>query len=229
MTFSILAIDPDTQTLGGGAATGSLCVGGWVLRGDPRCGMSASQGASPSTLWGEQALELMGAGSSALQAVEEVTGKDAGRRFRQLAALDLDGKVAAFTGEANPGPMGARPFKGGIVSGNTLGSEQVLAAMQRGYSEASGALAERLLAALIAGEQAGGDSRGLQSAALLVVGRHASPLTLRIDYDEQPIAALDRLYRRSQNGAYAGWARQVPTLDAPERGLDPEHVPGASD
>ena len=67
MTFSILAQDLNTGCMGGAAATGSLCVGGWVLRGDSRAGMSASQGAAPSTLWGEDALNRMQAGDTAEQ------------------------------------------------------------------------------------------------------------------------------------------------------------------
>ena len=86
MTFSILAIDRKTGTIGGAAATGSLCVGGWVLRGDPRSGMSASQGAAPSTFWGEDVLFRMAAGETARTAVGAVTASDSGRAFRQLAA-----------------------------------------------------------------------------------------------------------------------------------------------
>ena len=74
MTFSILANDPDTGDIGGAAATGSLCVGGWVLRADPRAGASASQGAAPSTFWGEDVLTQMRAGVPTGRAVAEGDG-----------------------------------------------------------------------------------------------------------------------------------------------------------
>ncbi|WP_284266457.1 DUF1028 domain-containing protein, partial [Roseicyclus amphidinii] len=77
MTISILAIDEKTGRLGGAAATGSLCVGGWVLRGGAESGMSASQGTAPSTLWGEDVLARMAGGLGAAEAVAAVTGPDA--------------------------------------------------------------------------------------------------------------------------------------------------------
>ncbi|KKM04073.1 hypothetical protein LCGC14_1767880, partial [marine sediment metagenome] len=88
MTFSILARDEKTGMLGGAAATGSLCVGGWVLRGGADRGLSASQGTAPSTLWGEDVLTLMQGGVAAATAVARVTGHDTGAAHRQLAALD---------------------------------------------------------------------------------------------------------------------------------------------
>lgn len=220
MTFSILARDPKTNTIGGAAATGSLCVGGWVLRGDARVGMSASQGASPSTLWGDAALDAMASGQSSPQAVQTVTTPDRGRGFRQLAALGLSGPGAAFTGHDNTPAMGSRVFDGGVVAGNMLGSETVLDAMIQGFTGASGPFAERLLAALRAANDAGSDARGLLSAALLVLSPDHAPLTLRIDYAEDPLGALSTLYRHATTGDYARWATQVPTLNTPERSLD---------
>lgn len=220
MTYSILARDPQTGAIGGAAATGSLCVGGWVLRGDARIGMSASQGASPSTLWGEEVLQAMALGVPAEQSVSQVIQKDSGRAFRQLAALDLEGRTGVFTGESNLSEKGAVAFTDGIASGNTLAGEIVLEELARAFHASALPFAERLIEALAAGERAGGDSRGLRSAALLVVSRKASPLTLRIDYSEDPIDALRKIYARSQDGDYAKWAAQVPTLDDPERVLD---------
>ena len=88
MTFSILVRDPETGVLGAAAATGNLCVGGWVLRGNARVGLSASQGHMPSTLWGEDVLVAMGRGLSAKIAVSEVVNTDSARGKRQLLALD---------------------------------------------------------------------------------------------------------------------------------------------
>jgi uncharacterized Ntn-hydrolase superfamily protein len=220
MTFSILAQDSVTGAMGGAAATGSLCVGGWVLRGDSRAGLSASQGAAPSTMWGEDVLALMRAGESAESAVTAVIGSDGGRDWRQLAALDLHGGTACHTGTRNMPWCGSRVAPGLVVSGNLLAGPEVLEALGDGLLTASGSLAERLLAALAAAETAGGDTRGLQSAALLVVSDDAPPLTLRVDWAEAPVQALHDLYARSQSGAYAAWLPCVPTRNDPERGHD---------
>ncbi|MDU8943194.1 DUF1028 domain-containing protein [Ovoidimarina sediminis] len=218
MTISILAFDQETGTYGGAAATGSLCVGGWVLRGDPESGMSASQGSLPSTLWGTAVLDRMKRGEDAETAVAAVTGADAGRAERQLAALDPGGGTAHFTGQNSIPTAGARSARHVVVTGNLLASEDVLDAGLSGFTGTNGALDARLLAALAAAAGAGGDSRGLQSAALLVVARKRPPLTLRVDLSEDPLAALTELHRRATNGPYADWVRHVPTLDDPERG-----------
>lgn len=220
MTFSILAQDSGTGALGGAAATGSLCVGGWVLRGDSRAGMSASQGAAPSTIWGEDALELMRNGQSAERAVANLVGADCGRDWRQLAALDRTGGTVSHTGVRNTGWSGALADPGLVVSGNMLAGPHVLEALRNTFLEATGTLADRLLAALDAAEAAGGDTRGLQSAALLVVSDDAPPLSLRVDWSETPLRALHALYERSQSGEYAAWVPTVPTRNTPERGHD---------
>jgi uncharacterized Ntn-hydrolase superfamily protein len=218
MTFSILAQDLSTGEIGGAAATGALCVGGWVLRGDSRGGMSASQGAAPSTMWGEDALALMRDGTSAGDTVAQLTGADRGRDWRQLAAIDRNGETACHTGSANSDWKGAITDRHLVVAGNLLAGPKVLDALRDAFNAASGPLAQRLLTALAAAEAAGGDTRGLQSAALLVVVDHAPPLTLRIDWSENPVADLHRLYHRSQSGDYAAWLPRVPTRNDPERG-----------
>ena len=220
MTFSILARDPETGAIGGAAATGSLCVGGWVLRGDVRAGMSASQGAAPSTIWGEEVLAAMKAGQDAETAVQAVTSRDKGRSYRQLSAMDLAGRGAAHTGTDNTPLMGARVFADGVVAGNMLATEAVLDAMVSGYQSSVGGLTEKLLSALRAAEAAGSDSRGLMSAALLALSADRAPLTLRIDYSETPLADLERLYARATTGEYFEWSTQVPTISNPERVLD---------
>lgn len=217
MTISILAYDEKSGRYGGAATTGSLCVGGWVLRGDAESGMSASQGSLPSTMWGTHTLELMKAGASAQEAVDHVTGADTGRGQRQLATLDPQGRTASFTGNDSIPAAGARLADKVIVTGNLLSSEDVLQAMLDGFLAAEGAFDLRLLAALDAAAAAGGDSRGLLSAALLIVGRDMAPLTLRIDHSETPLADLRVLHGRATQGSYAEWAVMVPTLNDPER------------
>lgn len=217
MTFSILARDEATGAIGGAAATGSLCVGGWVLRGHPAAGMSASQGMAPSTFWGEDVLDIMADGASAEKAVRAVTEPDAGRAQRQLAALPLAGPGAAFTGGENTPETGERMFGDGIATGNMLSSPLVVDALADGFLSAVGSFPERLLAGLQAAHAAGSDSRGLLSAAILVVAPAHAPLTLRIDHAAEPLAALSDLLARATSGDYAAWAAQVPCLDDPER------------
>ena len=221
MTFSILAHDPETGAVGGAAATGSLCVGGWVLRGDLKAGMSASQGAAPSTIWGEEVLQQLRDGSTPEEAVNHVTSHDKGRAYRQLAAINLLGNAAAFTGSENQGIKGSLTFSGGIASGNMLGDNSVLGAMAEAFAASDQAFERRLLEALSAAQSAGSDFRGLLSAALLVLHPDRPPLSLRIDYHpDDPIGALAQLYQKATTGDYAVWARQVPVLSDRERVLD---------
>lgn len=217
MTYSILARDEATGAIGGAAATGSLCVGGWVLRGQLGAGMSASQGMAPSTFWGEDVLEKMRAGLSAEAAIHAVTNPDTGRAQRQLSALPLTGPGAAFTGEENSPETGERLFEDGVAAGNLLPSSKVLDALADSFLSAKGSFAQRLLTGLNGASAAGGDSRGLQSAAILILSPTHAPLTLRIDYAPDPLAALSDLLKRASSGHYADWARQVPCLDDPER------------
>ena len=217
VTFSILAHDPATGRFGGAASTGNLCVGGWVLRGDARAGVSAAQGAVPSPLWGQVVLERMAAGMEAPSAVEEVVAADPGRAARQLAALGPGGRAGAFTGEDNPGAKGARLASDLVVSGNMLSHVAVLDAIAEGYAAARGDLELRLLAALAAGAAAGGDFRGLMSAALLVVGMEVPTLSLRIDWSDRPIEDLAALYARTRDPGYQAWLETVPTLADPNR------------
>ena len=221
MTFSVLARDPDTGAIGGAAATGSLCVGGWVLRGDLEAGMSASQGAAPSTFWGEDVLVAMHNGISAAEAVESITAADGGRAYRQLAALDLTGQTGAFTGESNEPEKGSREFTNGVVSGNMLARTDVLDAMVREFTSVSGSFEDRLLATLRAATLEGGDYRGLLSAALLVLKPDEPPLTLRVDHHpSDPIGALEDLYQKATAGDYAKWTSKVPVAVDRERTFD---------
>lgn len=217
MTISIIAFDEKTGSCGGAAATGSLCVGGWVLRGDAESGVSASQGSLPSTIWGSEVLKQMRAGASAAEAVAEVTAADPGRDHRQLSALDLAGGTAGFSGSESVPCVGVREGKHVIIAGNMLSSDAVLDAAMESFFDATGSLDSRLLTALDSAAAAGGDSRGLMSAALLLVNRGMAPLTLRIDYATDPLAELRALHCRATNGSYADWVALVPTLNDPYR------------
>lgn len=217
MTFSLLARDPETGAIGGAAATGSLCVGGWVLRGSLAGGMSASQGKAPSTFWGEDVLAMMAEGQGVEKAMKAVVEPDRGRSQRQLTALPLAGPGGIFSGGDNTPEIGEALFDGGVAAGNMLASAAVVDALVAGFQNAGGTFPERLLAGLGAARAAGSDSRGLQSAALLVLSPAHAPLTLRVDYAEAPLDALAALLARATSGDYAAWARQVPCLDDPQR------------
>jgi uncharacterized Ntn-hydrolase superfamily protein len=183
--------------------------------------MSASQGAAPSTFWGEDVLAEMRKGTGAAQAVERITQADAGRAFRQLSALDLRGQTGAFTGASNEPERGHLGFAGGVAAGNMLTGASVLDAMADQFATSAGALEDRLLAALRTAAQQGGDFRGLLSAALLVLHPDRPPLTLRIDHHQSdPVGALEALQRRATTGDYAIWAKQVPVATDRERVLD---------
>lgn len=217
MTFTLLAHDRQSKRWGGIAATGNLCVGGWVLRGDARAGISASQGLSPSTLWGEDVLEVMRDGTTAPAAVAHLVAADGGREERQFMAIGLDGMPCAFTGSHNHPACGEALGTDAAAAGNMLASGAVPAAMLASFGTASGTFEERLLAGLRAGQAAGGDVRGIQSAALLVVGPDMAPLSLRIDDSADPVAELAALHAKTTDAAYAEWLDYVPTRADPDR------------
>ncbi|MEM8729557.1 MAG: DUF1028 domain-containing protein [Pseudomonadota bacterium] len=210
MTFSILAIDQKTGTLGAAAATGSLCVGGWVLRGQLDAGLVASQGTAPSTFWRDEALAAMGTGMSAEKALLSVTKDDAGQDHRQLATLDRRGLTASHTGAKSVAWAGARSGEGFICTGNMLTGPRVLDALAGRFEPVAATMADRLLGGLRAAEAEGGDSRGLLSAAMLVLTPDAPPLDLRVDHSATPLSDLAALLARVRTRPYADWLHEVP-------------------
>ncbi|MGC6528139.1 MAG: DUF1028 domain-containing protein [Paracoccaceae bacterium] len=215
MTFSLLNLDKNTGTFAGATATGNLCVGGWVLRGQTHVGMTASQGAEPSVLWGEEALIQMQKGLSAPAAVDQVTRTDPRREWRQMAAIDGDGTASAFSGEQNGSIIDEIVENGLILTGNILSNKTVLARMRDTFFASDTTIEDKLIAALRAGAGAGGDSRGLMSAALLVLPPDAPPLTLRVDFDEAPIDRLEALLQKTRDPAYRAWLETLPTYPYP--------------
>lgn len=217
MTLSLLARDPESGAIGGVAATGNLCVGGWVLRGDPRGGITASQGRTPSVLWGEDALGSLVAGHAPEDTVARLVSADGGQGHRQLALLDRSGNLAVHHGQDNHPFTGHRAGTGWICAGNWLTGPEVIDAAGTAFESTGGSFPERLLTALEAGVAAGSDRRGTLSAAMLVVAVDRPPLTLRIDHDEDPVTALSALHRMTLTPAYQGWLDTVPTRNDPER------------
>ena len=215
MTFSLLSLDKKTGTFAGATATGNLCVGGWVLRGHPLAGLTASQGAEPSVIWGEEVLERMREGVSAQQAIEFVTASDARCEWRQIAALDTAGSTAAFSGCENGKLISEIADDSLVLAGNILGNDRVLTCMREEFVKTDLEIADRLIAALRAGAEVGGDSRGLMSAAMLVLPPDLPPMTLRVDFDESPIDRLDFLLQKTRDTDYSAWLKKLPTHKYP--------------
>jgi uncharacterized Ntn-hydrolase superfamily protein len=219
MTFTIIAQDPQTQALGVATATGSIAVGAQV----PHCrfgvGAIATQGYSTNVLFARHGLPLLARGDSAPDVVRALSAEDEGRDFRQLAVMDAGGGTAGWTGAANSEYRAHHAEKGLIVAGNILRGPQVLDAMIAAFRRADeeSDLASRLLAALAAGEAAGGDSRGTCSAALLVDSGTGAALNLRVDYDAVPVAALRALHERSKDQVYRDFLQRLPNEQDPHR------------
>ncbi|MEM1386404.1 MAG: DUF1028 domain-containing protein [Pseudomonadota bacterium] len=222
MTYSLLAIDEKTGAFVAAAATGSLCVGGWVIRGRLGAGLVASQGTAPSTLWRDDALRRLETDTAEVT-VAAVTGRDTGRAHRQLAVLSKDGLGAGFTGDAAV-PYAAHVAEDGFVaSGNMLSGPEVLAALAERWLSSAADPVDRAVEALEAAERCGGDARGLMSAALLVLRPDAAPLDLRIDRSDRPLQDLRALLEAARTVPYADWLGVVPTVSDPMRAPDQAH------
>ncbi len=179
--------------------------------------MSASQGAAPSTPWGEGVLDRMAAGEAAEAALSALVEPDTGRAWRQLSCLDTEGRTAAHSGEENGAFRGHLCQPDAVAAGNILASPDTLEVLVGTWRDTPGPMSARLLAALNATQAAGGDRRGLQSAALLVLDPERPPLTLRVDLADEPLTALAELHERATTGPYAEWTRAVPTPADPMR------------
>ena len=198
-TFSIVARDPVTGDLGVAVESKFLAVGAvvpWVRAG---VGAIATQ-AWANVDYGPRGLALLAEGKSAREVVETLTGEDEGRARRQLGVVDAQGHAASYTGPECNDWAGGVEGDGFCCQGNILTGPEVVAAMAAAYRESDGTFANRLLSALEAGQAAGGDSRGMQSAALLVVragggyaGYNDRYIDLRVDDHPYPIAELRRI------------------------------------
>lgn len=215
MTFSLLALDPKTGALGGASATGNLCVGGWVLRGKAGVGISASQGHFPSTPWGEDVLAEMAAGVEPKAAIQNIVTLDPGRASRQLLALSQRGKSAAFSGDANVPSVYEMERPEFCAGGNMLTNASVVQTMVDGYEACQGNFPRRLLAGLEAGALNGGDTRGLMSAAILIVSENHPPIDLRVDLSDDPLKALSELVNSIEKAEYQQWMSSLPTIAEP--------------
>jgi uncharacterized Ntn-hydrolase superfamily protein len=194
VTWSIIARDERTGRVGIIVATRFFAVGAMVPHIETGSGAIATQ-AFINPWYGPLGLRLLQAGLSASAAVAALIAADAGRDNRQLQVMDGRGGFAAYTGSACIDWCGHELRPGYSVAGNMLAGPAVLADTIRGYDDHAGLpLGRRLIAAMRAGEAAGGDKRGKQSAALLIHDQEDYPLyDLRVDDHPDPLAELSRL------------------------------------
>jgi uncharacterized Ntn-hydrolase superfamily protein len=197
-TYSIVARDPSTGELGVGVQSHWFGVGGLVAWARPGVGAVATQSIA-EVAHGPNTLELLAQGLAPDRAIEAVLREDELARFRQLGVVDATGAVAAHTGESCIPLAGDVGGEGFTCQANMMAGETVPDAMAAAYRTHTGDLAERLLAALDGAEAAGGDVRGRQSAALLVVPAAGEAwrtrFDVRVEDHELPLAELRRLLR----------------------------------
>jgi uncharacterized Ntn-hydrolase superfamily protein len=211
-TFSIVCRDPATGELGVAVQSHWFSVGSIVAWAEAGVGAVATQSfVDPS--YGKNGLELMRAGKSAPDTLKELLAKDEGRDVRQVAMIDAQGRVDAWTGKSDIQSAGHIVGSNFSVQANLMLNDKIWPAMAQAFENTRGDLAERMLAALDAAQAAGGDIRGRQSAALIVVtgkptGQAWKDRTfdLRVDDSPEPLKELRRLVRlqRAYNHMNAG-------------------------
>ena len=198
-TFSIVGFDAETGALGIAVQSKFFAVGSVVPWAEAGVGAIATQSWA-NTTYGPKGLKLLKSRLSAEQTLERLIADDSGRATRQVGIVDAKGNVANFTGDECNEWAGAISGENYTAQGNILAGEAVVKAMRKAFEETDGELADKLMAALFAGQEAGGDVRGQQSAALLVVqesggygGFNDRYIDLRVDDAEKPIEELQRL------------------------------------
>ena len=198
-TFSIVGYDPETGALGIAVQSKFFAVGSVVPWAEAGVGAIATQSWA-NTTYGPNGLKHLKSGLSAEQTLARLIADDPGHATRQVGIVDAKGNVANYTGDECNEWAGAVSGRHYTAQGNILASEEVVKAMGSAFEETEGELADKLMAALFAGQAAGGDTRGQQSAALLVVQEHSGYggfndryIDLRVDDAEKPIEELQRL------------------------------------
>jgi len=200
-TYSIVAFDEQTGDMGVAVQSHWFSVGTIVTWGEAGVGVVATQ-SFVNPAFGPQGLELFKKGKTPQEVVDELIKADEGREFRQLAVLDSKGNAASFTGKNCIQPAGNIVGKNFSVQANLMSNDKVWPAMAESFQKSKGPLAERMLLALEAAEKAGGDVRGKQSAAILVV--RAKPtgkvwedrlVDIRVDDNPNPLVELRRILK----------------------------------
>jgi uncharacterized Ntn-hydrolase superfamily protein len=205
-TFSILGFDPKTGEVGGAVQSRVFSVGNGVLWGEAGVGMGATQ-AIVDVSYGPKGLALLRAGLSPEVVIKAVWDNDPDPRpdnwtkqGRQFAVMDAKGNHAVFTGPKASTWAGHKQSQYATAQGNILAGEPVVANMIKAFDATEGHLSMRLMAALDAGQAAGGDTRGMQSAAILIVGKglgvwlnNDTVLRLQVDDSPEPLKEMRRL------------------------------------
>jgi uncharacterized Ntn-hydrolase superfamily protein len=205
-TFSILGFDPATGEIGGAVQSRVFSAGNGVIWAEAEVGVVATQ-AIVDISYGRQALEMLRTNRAPAEIVKEIWEKDPdprpqdwSKQGRQFAVMNAKGEYAAFTGPKASTWAGHKGGKFCTAQGNILAGEPVVANMVKAFEETTGHLSFRLLAALEAGQAAGGDTRGMQSAAMQIVKKgggvwlnNDSVLRLQVDDSPEPIKELRRL------------------------------------
>jgi uncharacterized Ntn-hydrolase superfamily protein len=219
-TFSILGFDPDSGELGGAVQSRVFSVGPAVLFAEAEVGVVATQ-AVVDVGYGPRALALLRGGLGPEQVVKKVLEVDTDphaddwpKEGRQFAVMDAKGKAVAHTGPKATAWAGDKAGKFCTAQGNILAGPKVVEAMVDAFEKSKGHLSLRLVAALEAGQAAGGDKRGMQSAAVVVVKKNGgvylhndTVLRLQVDDNPEPIKELRRLVEKSTE-----WRKRVPAL-----------------
>jgi uncharacterized Ntn-hydrolase superfamily protein len=226
VTWSIIARDEPSQRVGIIVATRFFAAGAIVPHIKSGVGAIASQ-AFINPFYGRKGLDLLEAGHSASDTLAELTAADAGRHNRQLHVMDRMGRFAAYTGAACVDWCGHELRAAFSVAGNMLAGPAVLADTIRCFEENSHLpLGRRLLGAMRAGEAAGGDKRGKQSAALLIHDGEDYPLyDLRVDDHADPLRELARLEQIARE-RWVHFRRQMPGRHAPSGLIDRNKLEG---
>ena len=215
MTLSIAAWDEATGQLGSAIASSSISVSSRCLHWRPGVGIALSQNITDPRL-GPRLLGLLGDGVDVSAAIDAVTKNTPHIKYRQLGLIDNYGSTGLFTGDAVLGRFASVEGKHCVAAGNLLASESVPTAMINAFEQSSGSFGSRLLGALTAGVDAGGEAGTLHSAGLLIGGEPSWPLVeLRIDWDDDPITRM-----------IAGWEVYEPQIDDyVTRAYNPEDAP----
>jgi uncharacterized Ntn-hydrolase superfamily protein len=214
MTWSILARDRSTGALGAAVATRFFAVGALAIHVEGGVAALATQ-ALINPMYAVLGMPRLRANEPPDSVVEALLAADAGQAHRQIHVLDAGGRIAVHTGPECVGWCGSVRAADVSIAGNMLAGPDVVAATLAAFEAAAGSMAERLLTALEAGEAAGGDKRGKQSAALKVCTRDPYPdLDIRADDHPDPLAELRRLHAVSQE-RFALFRRFLPGADSP--------------
>jgi uncharacterized Ntn-hydrolase superfamily protein len=217
-TFSILGYDPATGEVGGAVQSRVFSVGNGVLWGEAEVGMVATQ-AIVDVSYGPKGLQLLKKGMAPDAIVKTIWDEDPDpglgkqpwpKAGRQFAVMDAKGNYAAFTGEKATPWAGHKGGKFCTAQGNILAGDAVVANMVDAFEKTTGHLSLRLMAALDAGQAAGGDKRGMQSAAMLIVKKDGGVwlhndvvLRLQVDESAEPLKELRRLVEYNASRRYA--------------------------